>query len=182
MALLAMGIAIALAMASRVPPSKKLRAVGDVRPEDLERLGPAVGSWLHRTRELSARMERLHDLARTMLAQEIEREGFPRNLHRQVQDANFFSEIRPVREIGRQWLEGADEFGEAERDVLAGGDIEPGKLAAHLELAWGTADEFDKKRDRSDEIQRIIESCAAAVPVLHRIDQTLSAASPPPYR
>ena len=178
------GLITVIVLSAWLKPGRKkpIRAVSAPPQADVDRLGEALAAWQHQTKELAARLESLEDHARKMLAEEHARLGEPRNLARQIQDANFLNDLRPAREAGAAWLEAARALSATEQRVLADAEIDPTSLASHFELSWGVWGEYDKKQDRRDEIEPILASTTEALAALNRIDQVLTTLRPGPYR
>jgi hypothetical protein len=172
-----MGLAVLVA---KVKPGPR-KTSPKIDPAVVARLGPELGAWYMATRGLIATLEHLYAVANERLSHEREFAESPRNLKRMTLDANFLEEVRKVRDTSRRWVETAHGLSESASRRLRERGLDPSTVMA-LDLPWDLARECDNKRDRSDEIERIIDELRHAAAAIVEIDRRLTSIRGSAYR
>lgn len=166
------------------PRRKRLPPPTPVDAELRARLGDELAAFLVQTRALRSELVLLEEATRVMLA--IERRDnadphpLPRSTAKEIDDVNFLVHLRRMRAAGAAWL--------AQHERLATGAaraqirVEDAAWPRWFELPWGLTPEHDRKRDRSDELERILADTLSATAALARMDGQLSGVTAGIYR
>lgn len=156
-------------------------------PDDLRaRLGDGLATFLVETRALRSALVLLEEETRVMLEGERHEKAlgrpYPRSLRPQIPDVNYLTKVRAMRKQAAAWLDRLRAVDFMRERAGSGLDLEALPWSRWFEFPWGITPEHDRKPDRSDELDRVLEDTLAIAGVLARIDAELSAAPMPAYR